>query len=90
MTSKTSSNINFDSIDLSSKSVNASNAIKTDFSEFNYFNVNNKKVICVLPKLNNNYNYDNYFNERVENALSNETNVNLFEPQLVANSIQFC
>ncbi len=55
MTSKTS-NISFDSIDLSPKSVNASNAIKTNFSKVNNFNVDNKQVICVSPKLNNNYN----------------------------------
>jgi hypothetical protein len=83
-------NISFDSIDLSPKSVNASNAIKTNFSEVNNFNVNKKQVICVSAKLNNNYNYDNYFNEKVRNVLNIETNVNLFEPQLVANSIQFC
>ncbi len=74
---------------MSPKSVNASNAIKTHFSEVNNFNVDNKQVICVSPKLNNNYNYDNYFNEKVRNVLNIETNVNLFDPQLVANSIQF-
>jgi hypothetical protein len=89
MTSKIC-DISFNSIDLSPKLVNASKDTKTNFSEINYFNVDIKQVICVSPKLNNNYNYDNYFNKRIGNALSNETNVNLFEQKLVANSIQFC
>ena len=61
MTSKTSSNIGFDLIDLSPKPVNASDAIKSNFS-VNNFNVDNKQVICVSPKLDDNYNYDNYQN----------------------------
>jgi hypothetical protein len=80
----TSSNISFD---LSPKPVNDSNAIKTNFCEINNFNTDNKEVICVEPKLNHNYNYDNHCIKRVENTLSNETTVNSFKPQLVANSI---
>ncbi len=82
--SMTSSNISFD---LSPKPVNDSNAIKTNFCEINNFNTDNKEVICVEPKPNHNYNYDNYCIKRVGNTLSNETTVNSFKPQLVANSI---
>jgi len=82
-----SQNKSFNLIDLNSKLVNASNTIKTNFCEINNFNTDNKEVICVSPKPNHNYNYDNYSIKRVGNALSNETTVNSFEPQLVANSI---
>ncbi len=82
-----SQNKSFNLIDLNSKSVNASNTIKTNFCEINNFNTDNKEVICVEPKPNHNYNYDNHCIKRVGNTLSNETTVNSFEPQLVANSI---
>ncbi len=80
-------NKSFNLIDLNSKSVNASNTIKTNFFEVNNFNTDNKQMICVSPKPNHNYNYDNYSIKRAGNAMTTQSIVNSFESQLVANSI---